>query len=113
MKYEFAQLDQSHNDALLALAETQNTGSNRFRVSRGDDFFAASDELGPTKYFGLFRHNELIACAGMSRQQRFIYGEARDAYYLHDIRVHPTAAGGTAYYRLIANLIATYTASGE
>lgn len=113
MQYDFSQLDRSHNSALLELAATRNTGSTRFTVSRGEDFFAASDELGPTKYFGLFRRDALIACAGVSRQKRFIDGVARDAFYLHDIRVHPTAAGGTAYYRLLANLVATYTASGE
>jgi len=89
VSYTFSRLDSFHNDELLALAATSDTGSDAFRVDRGPDFFALARDFGEATYWGASADGRLIGCIGLTRQKRFLGGRSQDLHYIHDLRVHP------------------------
>lgn len=113
MTYEVAVLDWSHNEELLTLASTTNTGSDLFIVDRSPNFFMLSEEFGETTQYGLFKNEQLIGNVAVSKQSRMITGKRADIYYLNDLRIHPDFQRTRAYYRLIEHLLQTYKAMGH
>jgi GNAT superfamily N-acetyltransferase len=105
MNYTIEPLDRTCNQALLALAKTTDTGSGLFTVDRTPDFFSLADEWGEPRYFGALRGGELIGCVGVTAQTRFLSGQPKRVYYLHDLRVHPSFRGGRVYVRLVRHLM--------
>ncbi|MEW6688774.1 MAG: hypothetical protein AB1452_06735 [Pseudomonadota bacterium] len=104
MSYEFRRLDGSHNGELLALAAAVQTGGDSFRVLRDPDFFALSRDFGEASYWGAFAGGRLVGCVGLTRQKRFLGASARDAYYQHDLRVHPAHRNWTVLHGLLCRI---------
>src|SRR5688500_3512314 len=106
MSYSIRILDKSDNQALLELSKSRNTGSSIFNTDRGTDFFALSEELGESTYFGILKSDQLIGAVGVSRQTRMINGFPAPAFYIFDLKVHPDWAGKPPYYRLMQAVVA-------
>jgi hypothetical protein len=105
MNYTIEPLDRVHNQALLTLSRTTDTGSDLFRVERAPDFFALAEEWGEPRFFGLLRNGELIGCIGITAQYRFLAGRRQRVFYLHDLRVHPAHTGSRAFVRLVQHVM--------
>ena len=101
MNYAVTLLTEEHNQALLDLAATSDTGSDLFVIDRSPDFFALGRTWGESRYYGLWRRERLIGCLGVTRIDRFLAGEKTPALYLHDFRLHPAFTGTRAYFRLV------------
>jgi hypothetical protein len=108
MSYQIQKLDETHNAALIQLVQSINTGSECFVDDRSPNFFKLSNFLGEHSYFGLFKDSDLIGCMGISKQNRIIYGNPEEIYYLHDLRVHPKFHSTMAYYRLLHGTLKHY-----
>jgi hypothetical protein len=100
MNYSTSPLTREHNDALLALAHATDTGSDLFVVDRSPDFFRLGESWGESRYTGLWRGSRLIGCFGVTKQVRFLNGQAEPVFYLHDVRIHPDFTGTRAFQRL-------------
>ena len=105
MSYSIRILDKSDNLALLELSKSRNTGSTLFNTDRGTDFFALSEELGETTYFGILKNEQLIGAVGVARQMRMINGSPVPSFYIFDLKVHPDWAGKPPYYRLMQHVV--------
>lgn len=101
MNYQTAIIPKDQHEALLKLAEKCNTGSELFYVKRSPDFFALSEEIGETTYFGVWRQNLLIGCIAISKQMRVINNQLETVYYLHDCRIDPQFQKTRAFSKLI------------
>src|SRR5688572_4217632 len=106
MSYSIRILDKSDNLALLELSKSRNTGSTLFNTERGTDFFALSEELGQSTYFGILKNEQLIGAVGVARQMRMINGSPVPAFYIFDLKVHPDWSGKPPYYRLMHHVVA-------
>ena len=101
MRYAISQLDSAHNDELLALAATTDTGSAAFRVDRSPDFFALARDLGESTYWGAWADGRLTGCIGVTKQKRFLAGVVQELHYIHDLRVHPAHRGAGVLHALL------------
>jgi hypothetical protein len=91
--------------AALARFEEQFTyplGPGRsFRISHGDDYPRFFRAIGDAAYFVAERNSEVLGvlCLAIARL-RLADGTERDAVYLGDLKVSPSARGGRALMRL-------------
>ncbi|MEJ8544790.1 hypothetical protein [Brevibacillus borstelensis] len=105
MNYRVSLLSTEHNQALLELAATSDTGSDLFTVDRSPDFFALGATWGESRYYGLWKRDRLIGCLGVTSLLRFIGGQKTQAAYLHDFRLHPEYTVTRAFYRLVTEVV--------
>lgn len=87
------ELEPADAPAFLALTARCDVGTSRVGVLRGDDPFALGRYFGPTRTWGAFESDDLVATAAISTQRRFVRGEIRPLAYLHDLRVDPERRG--------------------
>lgn len=107
--YLVKKIGRESSKELLELSRTCHTGSDAFFVDRSPDFFALPVYLGDKhQYFGVYRNQELVACAGVSRQKRVIEGKVQFTYYLHDLRANPAYPTAIPYVKLIRAIIEEY-----
>ena len=109
MSYRFIHLTEMYNKELLELFDSAYFGSEAFRISRGTDFFALSNELGHATYYGVLKNNTLAAVLAVTEQQRYIRGSIQKTFYMHDLRMHPVHGTVVAYYRLLSGVNDIYT----
>lgn len=103
------ELTESDHDALVALAQTSTTGTEKFRVDRSRDYFALGRALGETTYQGLFHDGRLVGCLALSEQVRFLSGSPQHVAYVHDVRVHPDCAGRGLFSHFVRDLARAHT----
>jgi len=92
---------QTDNAELLHLTrETPMNGKIILRIDREPDFFRLVSLRGEGKTFVAVSSRKLIGCFSVSEKEVFIDGQKSSVGYFADLRIHPSARGRIAAFRM-------------
>ncbi len=90
--------------AALDAAASYPLGSDRFVIDHGEDYFASFDRLGQSRHEIAVEDERVVAIGcGVLRTIPIPSGSAIEAWYLCDLKVHPSERGRHIPLRLFAS----------